>query len=122
VKIPVERIDLGSLGYTDYWIEMPRSVKEGFLHEFARISRTNGNGTDDDVDTDQSRETNIKLLELVTAWNIDDDEGKIFPVMSKAKSKAEKEKIVAELPVDVIVHLAQRIAGNVQVPERTKDF
>lgn len=116
VKIPTDRIDLGTLGYEGYWVEMPRSVKEGFLHEFSKVR------TDGEADSEQARETNIKILELITAWNIDDDEGKVFPVLSKAKTKAEKERIVSELPVDVIVHIAQRIAGNVQVPERTKDF
>lgn len=127
MKIPSEHIDLKDIGYPDYWVEMPRSVKEGFLHEFAKMgSKVKVNGEESDEQTaeslDQSRQTNVKLLELVTAWNLDDDEGNVFPLMSKVKGKAERDKIVAELPIDIIVFLANRVAGNVNVPEKTKDF
>lgn len=117
MKIPTDRIDLGELGYKDYWIEMPRSVKEGFLHEIGKTTPS-GDGNDGEA----ARRMNIKVLELITDWNIDDDEGKVFPVLSKVKTQTEKEKIVAELPVDIIVYCAQRIAGNVKVPERVADF
>lgn len=124
MKIPVQHIDLTELGYEGYWVEMPRSIKEGFLHEFSKLGRaTNGTGDgDSDAESEQTRQSNIKILELVTAWNIDDEDGNVLPVLSKCKTKADKEKVVAELPVDVIVHIAQRIAGNVQVPEKTRDF
>lgn len=128
MKIPVQHIDLTELGYEGYWVEMPRSIREGFLHDFAKMGKaTNGsaNGeTSEEDDAEQTRETNIKMLELISAWNIDyaDQEGVVMPLLSKCKTKAEKAKVIAELPVDVIVHVAQRIAGNVQVPEKTKDF
>lgn len=123
MKIPVQHIDLSELGYEGYWVEMPRSIKEGFLHEFSKLGRLATNGeTDEEAESEQTRQSNIKILELVTAWNIDGDDEKVLPLVSKCKTKAEKEKVVAELPVDVIVHIAQRIAGNVQVPEKTRDF
>jgi hypothetical protein len=124
VKIPTDHIDLTALGYEGYWVEMPRSVKEGFLHELARNRKPSKNGEtpSDDADSTEARDANIKILSLITAWNIDDDDGKIYPVLSKAKNRTEQEKIVSELPVDIIVHLAQRISGSVQVPEKVKDF
>lgn len=118
MKIPIDRIDLGTLGYSEYWLEVPRSVKEGFLHTFSQ----SGAKADEDSTPESARETNIKIMELVLAWNIDDDNGKILPLISKCKTKAEKERVIAELPVDVIVHVAQRIAGNVTIPEATKTF
>lgn len=121
MKIPSERIDLGAIGYPDYWVEMPKSVREGFIHEFSKL----GAGTDDDDSPealDRSRLTNAKLLELVTAWNIDDEAGKVLPVMGKVKDRAARDKIVAEIPVDVLVFLAKRMTGNLTVPEATKDF
>ena len=118
MRIPTDHIDLADLGYEGYWIEMPRSIKEGFLHDFANLS--NGNG--EDADGSQARAANIKILELVTDWNIDDDDGKTLPLMKTLKDQKAKEKVVAELPVDLIVHIAQRMAGTVNVPEKTKDF
>lgn len=123
MKIPSQHIDLNELGYEGYWVEMPRSIKEGFLHDFQKVGRpVPGAAEGDDVDAEQTRASNIKILELVSSWNIDDEDGKVLPLISKCKTKVEKEKVVAELPVDVIVHIAQRVAGNVQIPERTKDF
>lgn len=125
MKIPVDHIDLGELGYEGYFIEIPRSVKEGYLHDFAKLSipkpKVNGEAAEE-VDNEISRDTNIKIMELVTAWNIDDDAGKVLPVLSKVKAKADREKVIAEIPVDIIVFVAQRIAGTVNVPEKTKDF
>ena len=121
MRIPVDHIDLAEHGYPDYWIEMPRAVKEGYLHEFSKLSLPSVDG-DASAESDQSRATNIKIMELVTAWNIDDDEGKVLPILSKAKNIAERERIIAEIPVDIIVYVAQRIAGNVAIPEKTKDF
>jgi hypothetical protein len=121
VKIPTTHIDLKDIGYEGYWVEMPRSIKEGFLHEFSKLSSKKVD-EDSPEALDQSRVTNAKLLELVTAWNIDDDSGKVLPLMSKTKDKATRDRIVSELPVDVIVHLAQRMTGSVQVPEKTQDF
>lgn len=123
MRIPTEHIDLKDLGYEGYWIEMPRSIKEGFLHEFSKL--TTRVPQDDEVtegSLDSSRLTNAKLLELVTAWNIDDEAGKVLPLMSKTKNKADRDRILAEIPVDVLVHLANRMTGNITVPERTKDF
>lgn len=117
VKIPTEHVDLATLGYEGYWVEMPRTVKEGFLHDLA----AKGPKVDEE-DADTGRDANIKMLSLVTAWNLDDDDGKIFPVLSKVKSRTEQEKIVGELPVDIIIHLAQKISGSVAIPEKTKDF
>lgn len=120
MKIPSQHIDLGPVGYDGYWVEMPRSVKEGFLHEFAKLG---SQVADDDPEAfDKSRLTNIKLLELITAWNIDDEGGKVYPVMSQIKSKTEREKVIADLPIDLIVFLANRVSGNVNVPEAVKDF
>lgn len=121
MKVPTDHVDLGEQGYPDYWIEIPRSVKEGYLHEFSRVT-AGSTGEDGEVDLDKSRKTNIKIMELVTAWNIDDETGKVFPVLTKVKTDAERDRIIAEIPVDIIVYVANRIAGNVNVPEKTKDF
>ena len=117
MKIPTTRVDLNDLGYEGYWVEMPRSIKEGQLREFAKVSP---DGAENDEDT--ARAANIKILELVTAWNLDDDDGKVYPTLSKAKSKAEKERILSEMPIDVIVHLARRITAGIQIPEATQNF
>jgi len=126
LKIPIDHVDLGELGYPEYWIEVPKSVKEGFLHDFAKMAnakpKVNGADGTDDIDDESARQTNIKIMELVTAWNIDDDAGKVLPVLSKVKTPAERDKVIAEIPVDIIVYVAQRIAGSVNVPEQTKDF
>lgn len=121
MKIPVERVELGpALGYDGYWIELPRSVKEGFLHELGKLGR--GKGDPDDPESAVGRETNIKVVELISGWNLDDDAGKTLPLVSKCKTKAEKERVVAEIPVDILLLVARRISGSVQVPEATKDF
>lgn len=116
MKIPTNHVDLAPLGYEGYWVELPRSLKEGQLQTFAKGSAP---------DTDESaaaRDANIKILELVTAWNLDDDNGKVFPLLSRTKTRAEKEKIVAELPVDIIIHIAQQATGSVKIPEPVQDF
>ena len=121
MKIPVEHVDLATLGYTDYWIEVPRSVKEGFLHELGKLGRGKADEVDD-PDSAVGRETNIKVMELVTGWNLDDDAGKILPLVSKCKTKAEKERVISEVPVDILLLVARRISGSVNVPEPVKDF
>lgn len=120
MKIPVDRVDLGTLGYEGYWLEVPRSVKEGYLHEFAKTGPQSTADIADD--TESARATNIKIMSLITAWNIDDDDGKVLPVIGKCKTVKEQERVIAELPVDLIVHVAQRIVQGVQVPEAVKDF
>ena len=120
MKIPTNHVALDDLGYEGYWVEMPRSLKEGQLQAFAKVSAPKDGEEQDDSAT--ARAANIKILELVTAWNLDDDAGKIYPVLSKVKTTAEKERIVSELPVDVIIHIAQMISGSIKVPEAVKDF
>ena len=118
MKIPIDRVDLGELGYEGYWVEVPRSVREGQLHEFANLSIDSS----DEKAADSARSANIKILELVTDWNIDDQNGKVMPVPIKAKTRAEKERIVSEIPVDVLIFITRRVTEGISVPEGTKDF
>lgn len=118
MKIPIDHVTLDDLGYEGYWVEVPRSVREGTLHEFAGLSID----TDDEKAAEAARNANVKILELVTDWNIDDQNGKLMPVPAKAKSKAEKERIVSEIPVDVLIFITRRITQGISVPEKTKDF
>lgn len=125
MKIPVEHVDLAEQGYPGYWLEIPKSVKEGYLHDFAKMGIPKTNGTGDqpsDADSEASRSTNIKIMELVVNWNIDDDNEKVFPLLSKVKTQKDKEAIIAEIPVDIIMFVAERITGSIKVPEATKDF
>lgn len=122
MKIRTDHIDLGKdLGYDDYWIEIPKSVKEGFLHEFSKVAAAAGNT--DEMDPEGSRATNIKIMEMVTSWNLTYGDGdEVMPVLSKATTDDEKVGIISEVPIDIIVFVASRIAGTVNVPEKTKDF
>jgi hypothetical protein len=121
VKIPSERVDLEQIGFPGYWIEVPRSIKEGFLQEFLKLGAATGDGNSPES-VQKTREANIKLLEQVSAWNIDDDEGNVLPVMGRAKNKAEKERVLGELPINLITFVAGRLSGSINVPEKVQDF
>lgn len=123
MKIPTDHIELAQIGYEGYWVEMPKSMKEGFLHDFAKVGRAAAAAAEKEGGDDEaSRASNIMLLSLVSAWNFDDEAGNPLTLVSKAKSEADKKKVLAEIPVDVLVFLVNRIAGNVQVSDKTKDF
>jgi hypothetical protein len=119
MKIPSKRIELGELGYPGYYIEMPRSVKEGFIQSFAATAAKSDQS--DEAKAAAGREANVKILELVTDWNLDDDQGNPLPLFRTLDSYEQKVAILAEMPVDILVHLAQNLTGA-SVPEPVKDF
>jgi len=91
VKIPTRRIELSEIGYEGYWVDMPRSVKEGWINEFASRTRpsTNGNEPDDGESFQSARRANLMLLDMITAWNIDDDKGEVLPLTSTLSKESE---------------------------------
>lgn len=127
MRIPTTKIDFKALGYDDYFVIVPRSVKEGFVNEITRLG-----GIEKDADgeeqADGSRRVNIKVLSLVQEWNLDDDKGVVLPLISAVKGKTAQDtfekqgEITAEVPIEIIKAIIEKVTAAVRTNERTKDF
>jgi len=128
MRIPTTKLDLSGIGYEGYFVVMPRSVKEGFVYQLGQMANPV-----DAADTDEAkakaaaesgRDVNIKFLELITEWNLDDDSGKPLPLVSSVKTREKKAEIVAEVPVEVIRAIAERLTATATATttERVKGF
>lgn len=132
MKIPPVRMELGDLGYTGYFVTVPRSVKEGFVHELSGIGTEPVDGETPqqkrERDSETARDVNIKLLSLVTEWNIDDDEGQPLPLVKDITDKDPKARrakqiaVVAEVPVEIIKAISEKVTATARVSERVQDF
>jgi hypothetical protein len=117
MRIPVKRHELTSIGYEGYYVEAPRSVKEGWLADLQRDMR----GKDMKADPDLGRSQNMKVLELVTDWNLTDDDEHPLPLIRSLSSHEEKMAVMGEIPIEIVVHVVQSIVGG-GLPENVKDF
>jgi len=133
VKIATDHVLLDEIGYEGYWVDMPKSVKEGWLYDFQ--TRTGGVNPDSNGETklqtdeerrataDANRESFTGLLELITAWNLDDEDGNVMPLLSTVKNdKKKRNAVISELPIDVIIFLSDRLTKGLKVGEKTEDF
>lgn len=112
MKIPAKTIDLGKeLGYDGYFVKMPKSVREGWIHDFQELQKE---------DEGNTRLGNIRLLELVEEWNLDDETGSRLPLVREVEDNAAKGDILSQVPVDVLVLLANSLTNSVQ--GNVKDF
>lgn len=116
MKIPTKRYDLKELGYEGYWIDAPRTVREGFVHDMM--------ATDEKAKVaEQSRDANLKLFELVSAWNLDDEEGGPLPLIREQKTRDKKSAVLAQIPLEVITWLARQVLESTKgVADDVKDF
>lgn len=123
MKIPTKRFDLTELGYEGFWIEAPRSVKEGWFNQLAKETRQTRNQRPEDRDPEVDRKSNLRVMELVTAWNLTDEEGEAMPLIRELATYEEKTAVLSEVPMDVILHVVKSVLGGDQaIPERTRDF
>lgn len=132
MKIPVKTIRLQELDseYGQYEMTLPRSVKEKWVRKFQAWSREGQN------DPDIGAAANIEMMSLVESWNLDDDSGKVLPLIKDVPDKIGKDgckedrhaedcpklAVLGELPIEVIVFVAQKVAGGGNVAEKTEDF
>jgi len=139
MKIPTTHIDLEKHGYPGYWIDVPKSMTEGWLYDWQaqqdaedeaeRKRKTEAEAAGEEfIPRPQhivNRESMLKLLELVTAWNIDDDAGNVLPLIKNLKKDDDKAKVIRELPLDVFLRIRDAIVpeeNNEVVPQATQDF
>lgn len=116
MRIPIKRVELKDIGYPDYFVDVPRSVTEGWLYAMNLISNS------EKTDIDKVRDSNLLLLDTITAWNLDGDDNEVFPLPSTVKAADEKTAILSQIPLDILQHIATSIAITPNVPEPVKDF
>jgi len=135
VKIPSETIQLSELGYTegDYWVTLPKTITEGWLYDF-QVQREEEERAAEErkragqplpSNAEQTRQSMLTMLELVSAWNLDDEDGKQMPLIRDldARTQAvERAAVIRELPLDVLLHLMNKITATDKLKEMTKDF
>lgn len=126
MKIPQNHLDLAEIGYTGYSIDVPRSVTEGWIYDFQKQQASEkAAALESGKDPDQAEATRasmLNLLELVTDWNLDDDAGKVLPLISKTKGAEARAKIISVIPLDVLLHVTKKVTGGMGVDEVTKDL
>lgn len=133
MRIPVVTLKFDEYGYEGYFAEVPRSVKEGFVHELSNLGTDEPEGETNTQrqkrQADQGRAVNIKLLGLVRSWNLDDDDGNPLPLVSSFESEKDKKKrlelqgaVVAEVPVEIILAISEKVTQTARVSDRVKDF
>ena len=135
MRIPTKTVKLDKLGYDDYWVKVPRTIKEGFANRISQLAAmtdepsTNGAGPGPTT----NRQVNMLILDLVEDWNLTGDETSNWPdeVMPVPRSlsadrvdgeESPKEAVVREIPVDIIAHIVTSVTGQRGVDEPTKDF
>lgn len=124
MRIPSVEIKLDDMGYTGYFIKVPRSVKEGWVYDLQK------SGTGDDENAAEEMQDNaIKVLSLVTEWNLDDDDKAILPLISSfetvkdAKARHEKQvAVVREIPIELIKTITEKVTASSRVSERVQGF
>lgn len=124
MKIPQIKVPLDDLGYAGYFVTVPRSVKEGFVYDLQKGMGTNGTAKVDEGTqaAEDMRHSSLKILALVSEWNLDDDEGKVLPLLSTLKKDEDKVKVVAEIPIEIIKTITEKVTASSRVAERVKDF
>jgi hypothetical protein len=126
MRIPTTRLDFSDIGYDGYWVVLPRSVKEGFVYDLGQIAAPKAVGEDDGAkalaEAERGRDVNIKFLELVSDWNLDGDDGKVLPLPRSLKDRKAKAAVVAEVPVEIIRAIAERLTATTKVGERVEGF
>ncbi len=138
MKIPVDHIVLEQFGYTNQagdllYVDLPRGLREGAVNEFAKTTVGSDPG---------GRRTNIRVLTFIKAWNFDDDEGVLLPLMSTLKvegfesdpdgtpnRKTAEAKLfdaqvglLEQIPIEIIPWIADRLVNKRPVTERTEAF
>lgn len=84
------------------WVEIPVSVKEGFAKEIKELGRN---------DPD-SRKVNRQILRLVTAWNLDGEDGKVLPLMSTLKTEKEQVAVLEQVPLPLFAFIASKVTNS----------
>jgi len=120
-----ERVDLFQrFGWTTnsgepLWIEIPLGVTEGLVYDMGEIRKPNTDGTERDPG---SRQSNLLMLDKVTAWNFDDAAGKPLKLTSAAKTEKERLEILAQMPIDIFKVLGEKMLNSPDMSERAEDF
>jgi len=126
MRIPTTRLAFDDIGYEGYFVILPRSVKEGFVYDLGQLAAPKPIGDDEAAKAvaaaEQGRDVNIRFLELITEWNLDDDAGKILPLVRDCKTRDKKSDVVKEVPVEIIRAIAERLTATASVSERVKGF
>jgi len=126
MRIPTTRFDFADIGYEGYFVVMPRSVKEGFVYDLGLIAAPKTELTDLGAqalsEAERGRDVNIKFLELITEWNLDDEDGKILPLVKTCKDRKAKTEVVKEVPVEIIRVIAERLTATNKVSDRVQGF
>jgi hypothetical protein len=114
MKIPTERISFEKEGYTTesgepLWLELPRSVREGYVYDMIKMNQamSSETGTADDA-----RRLVVAALQLVQRWNFDDQAGKALPVLKDCKTPEQEAVVVSEIPMDVVNRIVEQATGG----------
>ena len=125
MKVPVRKVSLKDLDeeYGEYYVLLPRSLPEGWYHQIAernleaeRIGQKYLAESDDEKkealrkeEAVYRRESNAMVLDVVTEWNLDDDDGNVLPVPRSVRDPKKKVAVLSSLPTEVIELIALQI-------------
>jgi hypothetical protein len=134
MKIPAKTVKLDKLGYDDYWVKVPRAIKEGFANRITYLAGLTDQPSTNGTGPTTNRQVNMLILDLVQDWNLTGDEDSPWPdtIMPLPRTLSDerpepgeespKEQVVSEIPVDIIAHIVTTVTGQRGVDEETKDF
>jgi hypothetical protein len=79
------KVPIGPAG-SGYWVELREHLSKGATEEAER-ALTSGRvvpGQDFEMSIDTARYRQLMLLAAIVSWNLDDDEGKVWPLTLKS--------------------------------------
>lgn len=101
------------------WVDVPGGVTEGFLNAMQQVRGLDASGAQKDP---QGRLGNLLVLEQVIAWNIDDDKGKVLPLVKAVADPDKRLAVLGQLPVELFSELASTMIGRPSLSKEAEDF
>jgi len=126
MRIPTTKLTFDDIGYDGYYVVLPRSVREGFVYDLGKMAGLKVVAENEEAqaaaEAERGRDVNIKFLELVTEWNLDDEDGKPLPLVRQCKDRKAKAEVVKEVPVEIIRAIAEKLTATAKVSEKVQGF
>jgi hypothetical protein len=115
MKIPTDRITFEEEGYTTeagepLWLELPRSVREGYVYHIIDLNRQVS--ADENATAEDARKLVVAALQLVERWNFDDQEGNPLMVLKHCQSPDEEAHVVQEIPMEVVNRIVAKATAT----------
>lgn len=116
MRIPTDRISFEEEGYTredgtPLWLELPRSVREGYVYDIIKLNRQ-VSSSGEDASAEDARKLVIAALQLVSRWNFDDQHGEDLPVLSACETTEDEARVVSEIPMEVVNRIVDKATNS----------